>query len=90
MSQYLVWFLLWLCICLMPVSYDRAKFGVTKIRSDSSDLPEFFRNARFVSVSGFILFPLASGVFWAVALVVWAVFQDFTFANWTEIGRAHV
>jgi len=67
----------------MPVSYDRAKFGVTKIRSDSSDLPEFFRNARFVSVSGFILFPLASGVFWAVALVVWAVFQDFTFANWT-------
>ena len=83
MSQYLVWFLLWLCICLMPVSYDRAKFGVTKIRSDSSDLPEFFRNARFVSVSGFILFPLASGVFWAVALVVWAVFQDFTFANWT-------
>jgi len=83
MSQYLVWFLLWLCVCLMPVGYDRARFGVTKIRSDFSDLPEFFRNARFVSVSGFILFPLASGIFWAVALVGWAVFQDFTFANWT-------
>ncbi|MDP7535993.1 MAG: hypothetical protein QF766_04395, partial [Candidatus Poseidoniia archaeon] len=83
MSQYLVWFLLWLCVCLMPVGYDRARFGVTKIRSDFSDLPEFFRNARFVSVSGFILFPLASGIFWAVALVGWAVFQDFTFASWT-------
>ncbi|PXF18913.1 MAG: hypothetical protein CXX76_00805, partial [Methanobacteriota archaeon] len=67
----------------MPVGYDRARFGVTKIRSDFSDLPEFFQNARFVSVSGFILFPLASGIFWAVALVGWAIFQDFTFASWT-------
>jgi len=82
MSQYIVWFLLWLCVCLMPVSYKRAKFGVTKIRSDFYDLPEFFQNARFVSVSGFILFPLASGIFWAVILASWAVFQDFTFARW--------
>ncbi|MDP6275239.1 MAG: hypothetical protein QF883_03160, partial [Candidatus Poseidoniia archaeon] len=82
MSQYLVWVLLWLCVCLMPVGYDRAKFGVTKIRSTHYGVPEFFRNARFVSVSGFILFPLSTAIFWVVVLVGWAVFQDLTYARW--------
>jgi hypothetical protein len=82
MSQYIVWFLIWLCVCLMPVSYKRARFGITEIKSTFSNLPGFLRNQRFVSIRGFILFPLVSGIFWAVILASWAVFQDFTFARW--------
>ena len=83
MSQYIVWFLLWLCLCLMPISYKKAKFGITEVKSNFSNFPEFFRRQRFVSVNGFILFPIASGVIWAVALGGWAIFQDFTYARWT-------
>ena len=82
MSQYIVWFLIWLCVCLMPISYKKAKFGITEVKSNFSNLPEFFRSQRFVSVNGFILFPIASGIIWAVALGGWAIFQDFTFARW--------
>ena len=83
MSQYIVWFLLWLCLCLMPISYKKAKFGITEVKSDFSNFPELFRRQRFVSVNGFILFPIASGIIWAVALGGWAIFQDFTYARWT-------
>jgi hypothetical protein len=66
----------------MPISYKKAKFGITEVKSNFSNLPEFFRSQRFVSVNGFILFPIASGIIWAVALGGWAIFQDFTFARW--------
>ena len=83
MSQYIVWLLLWFFICLMPISYKKAQVGITEIKNNFSDVPTFFQSQRFVSINGLILFPFSLGIFWAVLLGGWAIFQDFTFANWT-------
>ena len=66
----------------MPISYKKAKFGITEVKTNFSNFPEFLRSQRFVSINGFILFPITSGIIWAVALGGWAIFQDFTFARW--------
>ena len=83
MSQYIVWLLIWFFICLMPVSYKKAKVGITEIKNNVSVVPGFLQSQRFVSINGLILFPVSIGIFWAILLGGWAIFQDFTFASWT-------
>ena len=82
MSQYIVLFILWFCICLTPIRYNGAKFGITNVAS-ANKRTSVVGQLNFLSGSNILLFNVIGTILWSIVIFGYAVFQDLTFAKWT-------